>query len=126
MIGRGAFGNPWIFREARALIDGAPVPAAPDVQERFEAALEHARMVQEYEHDPAGAAIEFRKHLGWYVQRTAELGVAAQAAARREVVRRSGRDLPRLSRERLDAPKLRARARHRSTDELPDAVEPAA
>ena len=68
MIGRGAFGQPWIFREARALIDGTPVPAAPGLAERFEAALEHARMVQEYEHDPAGAAKEFRKHLGWYVR----------------------------------------------------------
>jgi tRNA-dihydrouridine synthase len=25
-------------------------------------------MVQEYEPDPRGAAIEFRKHLGWYVK----------------------------------------------------------
>jgi nifR3 family TIM-barrel protein len=68
MIGRGAFGQPWIFRESRALIDGTPVPAAPDVAGRFEAALEHARMVQEFEQDPDGAAIEFRKHLGWYVR----------------------------------------------------------
>jgi len=25
-------------------------------------------MVQDYEHDPVGAALEFRKHLGWYVK----------------------------------------------------------
>jgi len=68
MIGRGAFGQPWIFREARALIDGAPVPTAPDVHGRFAVALEHARMVQAYEPDPEGAAVEFRKHLGWYVR----------------------------------------------------------
>ena len=30
MIGRGAFGNPWIFRDARALLDGRAAPAAPD------------------------------------------------------------------------------------------------
>ncbi|HEY3286828.1 MAG TPA: tRNA dihydrouridine synthase DusB [Gemmatimonadaceae bacterium] len=80
MIGRGAFGQPWIFREARALIDGTPVPAAPDVPGRFEAALEHARMVQEYEHDPVGAAIEFRKHLGWYVR-----GLHNSAALRKQL-----------------------------------------
>ena len=68
MIARGSFGQPWIFREARALIDGTPVPATPTVNERFAAALEHARMVQEYEIDPVGAALEFRKHLGWYVK----------------------------------------------------------
>jgi len=38
------------------------------VEERFSIALDHARMVQEYEVDPEGAAVEFRKHLGWYVK----------------------------------------------------------
>jgi nifR3 family TIM-barrel protein len=80
MIGRGAFGQPWIFRESRALIDGTPFPAAPDVAGRFEAALEHARMVQEYEHDPVGAALEFRKHLGWYVR-----GLPNSAALRKRL-----------------------------------------
>ncbi len=68
MIGRGSFGQPWIFRQTRALLDGTPVPPTPDVHERFAVALDHARMVQEYEADPIGAALEFRKHLGWYVK----------------------------------------------------------
>jgi tRNA-dihydrouridine synthase len=38
------------------------------VAERFAVALDHAAMVQAYEPDPEGAAIEFRKHLGWYVK----------------------------------------------------------
>ena len=68
MIGRGSFGQPWIFRRTRALLDGTPVPADPTVEERFAVAIEHARMAAEYQHDPRGAAIEFRKHLGWYVK----------------------------------------------------------
>jgi tRNA-dihydrouridine synthase len=68
MIGRGAFGQPWIFKQARALIDGAPMPATPPVEERFAIALDHARMVVAYEADLVGAAIEFRKHLGWYAK----------------------------------------------------------
>ncbi len=68
MIARGSFGQPWIFAQTRALIDGTPVPATPSVAERFAIALEHASMVQSYEADPEGAAIEFRKHLGWYVK----------------------------------------------------------
>ena len=68
MIARGSFGQPWIFTQARALLDGQPLPATPGVEERFRIALEHARMVQDYEHDPVGAALEFRKHLGWYVK----------------------------------------------------------
>ena len=68
MIARGSFGQPWIFTQARALLEGQPMPAMPGIEERFKIALEHARMVQDYEHDPIGAALEFRKHLGWYVK----------------------------------------------------------
>ena len=68
MIARGAFGQPWIFNQTRDLMEGKPVRPAPPVEEKFAIALEHARLVQEYEPDPRGAAIEFRKHLGWYVK----------------------------------------------------------
>jgi tRNA-dihydrouridine synthase B len=68
MIARGSFGQPWIFTQARALLDGLPMPSAPPVAERFAVALRHARMAAEFEVDPRGAAIEFRKHLGWYVK----------------------------------------------------------
>ncbi|MBX9929307.1 MAG: tRNA dihydrouridine synthase DusB [Gemmatimonadaceae bacterium] len=68
MIARGSFGQPWVFKQARALIDGTPVPPTPGVSERFAIALSHARMVQSYELDSVGAALEFRKHLGWYVK----------------------------------------------------------
>jgi tRNA-dihydrouridine synthase B len=68
MIARGAFGQPWIFHQTRGLMDGKPMRTAPSVEEKFAIVLEHARMVQEYEIDPRGAAIEFRKHLGWYVK----------------------------------------------------------
>jgi nifR3 family TIM-barrel protein len=68
MIGRGSFGQPWIFDQVRDVLDGRPMRAAPPVEERFAVALDHARMVRAYEPDPVGAAIEFRKHLGWYVK----------------------------------------------------------
>jgi nifR3 family TIM-barrel protein len=68
MVARGSFGQPWIFTQARAMLDGLPVPADPGVAERFAIALDHARMAQDFEADPRGAAIEFRKHLGWYVK----------------------------------------------------------
>jgi tRNA-dihydrouridine synthase B len=70
MIARGSFGQPWIFTQVRALLsgDGAACPPAPPVAERFAVALRHARMAADYEPDRRGAAIEFRKHLGWYVK----------------------------------------------------------
>jgi nifR3 family TIM-barrel protein len=68
MIARGSFGQPWIFTQARALLDGREMPSTPPVEERFRIALDHAAMAADYEPDPRGAAIEFRKHLGWYVR----------------------------------------------------------
>jgi len=68
MIARGSFGQPWVFAQARALLNGTPVPETPHVAERFAIALRHARMAADYEPDRRGAAIEFRKHLGWYVK----------------------------------------------------------
>ena len=80
MIARGSFGQPWIFDQTRALLEGKAKPAAPPVERRFEIALEHARMAEAYEADPRGAAIEFRKHLGWYVK-----GVHGSADLRRKL-----------------------------------------
>lgn len=68
MLGRGSYGQPWVFKQARALFDGQPMPETPGVHERFAIALDHARLVQGYEVDAIGAALEFRKHLGWYVK----------------------------------------------------------
>ena len=68
MIARGSHGDPWIFRQARAALDGLPVPSEPDVDERFEICLEHARNAIAFERNPERAIIDFRKHLGWYTK----------------------------------------------------------
>ncbi|HSJ13051.1 MAG TPA: tRNA dihydrouridine synthase DusB [Longimicrobiales bacterium] len=68
MIARGSHGAPWIFRAARAALDGAPPPLPPTVEERFEIVLEHARNAISFERDEQRAMLEFRKHLGWYTK----------------------------------------------------------
>jgi tRNA-dihydrouridine synthase len=68
MIARGSHGAPWLFREARAALDGQPLPAAPDVEERFAVVLEHARNAILFESDEQRAMLDFRKHLGWYTK----------------------------------------------------------
>jgi len=80
MIGRGSFGQPWIFDQTKDLMAGRPMRPTPPVEERFAVALDHARMVQSFEIDPKGAAIEFRKHLGWYVK-----GLPSSADLRRKL-----------------------------------------
>jgi nifR3 family TIM-barrel protein len=68
MIARGSHGAPWVFRQARAALDGEPIPADPDVAERFEIVREHARLAIAFEREEEKAMIEFRKHLGWYTK----------------------------------------------------------
>ena len=68
MIARGSFGQPWIFDQTKDLLAGRPKRPDPSVEERFAIAIEHAHMAAAYEPDRRGAAIEFRKHLGWYVK----------------------------------------------------------
>jgi nifR3 family TIM-barrel protein len=68
MIGRGAFGNPWLFRSAQALLAAEERPPAPDATERFRVALTHARLAIRLQGDSRRTVIEFRKHLGWYTR----------------------------------------------------------
>lgn len=64
MIARGALGNPWIFREALALMLGAEaVPPAPS--ERLDVARRHLQMFAA-EAGERVAVREMRKHLCWY------------------------------------------------------------
>ncbi|HXY31843.1 MAG TPA: tRNA dihydrouridine synthase DusB [Gemmatimonadaceae bacterium] len=113
MVARGSFGQPWIFTQARAMLDGRDAPPVPSIPERLAIALDHARMAAAYEPDPRGAAIEFRKHLGWYVK-----GMPSSADLRRrlhavvslgEVETIFGEYLEALARGDLGAPEIQAR-----------------
>ena len=68
MMARGTHGAPWLFNQARAALDGLPIPPDPEIAERFEICLRHARNSIEFGGEPRQAAIEFRKHLGWYTK----------------------------------------------------------
>lgn len=65
-IGRGAQGNPWIFAEIKARIEGREWKK-PSHREKIDMALRHGRMQAEYIGE-SGAAREMRKHLIWYLQ----------------------------------------------------------
>jgi nifR3 family TIM-barrel protein len=82
MVGRGAFGNPWLFREARALLRGEAGPPSPDAAERFAVASRHARLALELQGDSRRTMLEFRKHFGWYTR-----GLHGATALRQRLVR---------------------------------------
>jgi tRNA-dihydrouridine synthase B len=68
MVARGSFGNPWIFEQGHALLEGRTPRPAPDAAERFQVALTHARLALRIQGDTRKTALEFRKHLGWYTK----------------------------------------------------------
>jgi len=66
MIGRGAFGRPWLFREIAHFLSTGELLAAPDAREWTAIVTGHLAAIHEFYGEPAGVRIA-RKHLGWYV-----------------------------------------------------------
>jgi nifR3 family TIM-barrel protein len=83
MIGRGAYGQPWLAAAIQADLDGTLAEPEPDRAERLNIVLTHFRDSLDFYGDRLGLKI-FRKHLGWYIERApwpnaAELRRAAKA-----------------------------------------------
>jgi tRNA-dihydrouridine synthase B len=66
MIGRGAMGNPWIFRQIMQMNNGEEV-TFPSPDERIDVVLEHYQRAIKYLGENR-AVREMRKHIGWYVK----------------------------------------------------------
>lgn len=64
MVARGAQGNPWIFAQARALLDTGESLPEPSFAERIEVAREHAAAVIAL--SGRHAVSRMRKHVVWY------------------------------------------------------------
>ena len=79
MIGRGAEGNPWIFSEICAALDGQSfVP--PSIEERLSVAEGHLDAVIREKGERIGVA-EAKKHMAWYIN-----GVKGAAQARNDIM----------------------------------------
>lgn len=78
MIGRGAMGNPWLFRSARQHLNGLPVTPIT-VEERMDTALLHLEWMLAARGERVGV-MEMRKHVGHYIS-----GIRGAGALRREI-----------------------------------------
>ena len=67
LVGRGAFGNPWIFQQAAAALNGEPVPPLPPLRERMDVALRQLELSVEDKGEHI-AMLEARKQLCWYLK----------------------------------------------------------
>lgn len=65
MIGRGAIGNPWIFRDARAFLDAGEIPDPPTWQERIQVVAEHLTLKCAWLGERKGV-LEMRRMYGGY------------------------------------------------------------
>ena len=66
MIGRGAQGKPWIFKQIQHYLETGENLPAPPLSELYELLHEHVANVQDFYGDLAGVRIA-RKHVGWYL-----------------------------------------------------------
>ena len=66
MVGRPAFGRPWIFREMAQYLATGTLPAPPSAIEVRTILLDHLDALHEFHGEYTGVRIA-RKHLGWYV-----------------------------------------------------------
>ena len=67
MIGRGCFGNPWIFQQAQALLREEPLPPPPPLAQRCETAVRQFRLSAEAKGERT-AVLEARRHYCWYLK----------------------------------------------------------
>ena len=81
MIGRGCFGNPWIFREARAALAGDPIPQRPPLDQRCDTAVRQIRLGSEYNCEKI-AVLTARRHYAWYLK-----GVPHASCYKEQIVR---------------------------------------
>ena len=67
MIGRGALGNPWIFREINAWLNDLRPMFPPSPAEKVTVILRHIQAMCDYKGEEV-AMREARKHVGWYMK----------------------------------------------------------
>lgn len=67
MLGRAAFGDPWVFRRIRALAERGELLPPPTAQERLEAGVRHLHLLVASAGERV-AAKEMRKHVAWYIK----------------------------------------------------------
>jgi putative TIM-barrel protein, nifR3 family len=85
MVGRGSFGDPWIFEQSNALLEGLPVPERPPLAERIELAVRHTELYAE-KFGERLACLEARHQIPWYLKGVAHAGYYKQQLVRVETL----------------------------------------
>ncbi len=73
MLGRGVFGDPWLFGEVKAAIEGREIPQRPPLSQRVDMATRQLTLAAEDKGEHI-ACLEARKHFAWYLRGVAFSG----------------------------------------------------
>ena len=73
MIGRAAFGDPWIFAQVSAALEVREIPEIPPLAQRVDLAVEQFRLAEADKGEHI-ACLEARKHFAWYLRGVAHSG----------------------------------------------------
>ena len=67
MVGRSAFGNPWVFGQIKAALNGEAVPEIPPLDKRVDIAVRQFELAKADKGEHI-ACLEARKHFAWYLR----------------------------------------------------------
>ena len=73
MLGRGCFGNPWLFQQAKAALEGKPIPPLPPLAERCDTAVRQFELAAASKGERV-AVLEARRHYCWYLKGVSHSG----------------------------------------------------
>ena len=73
MIGRGVFGNPWIFAQCKAALEGREIPEIPPLADRCDTAVRQFEMAAKNKGEKV-ACLEARKQYAWYLKGVSHAG----------------------------------------------------
>ena len=73
MVGRGAFGNPWLFSRGNQAIAGETISPLPPLAERVDTALRQFELAAEQKGEKV-ACLEARRHFAWYLRGVSHAG----------------------------------------------------
>ncbi len=73
MVGRAAFGNPFVFAQIEAALTGDPAPELPPLAERLDVAMRQFELMEQ-DKGTHIACLQARKHFAWYLRGVAYSG----------------------------------------------------
>ena len=77
MIGRGCFGDPWLFERGAAAVEGRPIPELPPLSERVDTAVRQIELSASLRGERL-ACLEARRHFAWYLRGVRDAGFYKQ------------------------------------------------